>query len=53
VSPEAALDKMRLLALLALGGRPGGLVSFGDIQAGLDIPCDQVNRGGGAPGCGG
>ncbi|WIA18483.1 hypothetical protein OEZ85_009938 [Tetradesmus obliquus] len=43
VSPEAALDKMRLLALLVLGGRAqGAAVPFADIQAALDIPLEQV-----------
>jgi hypothetical protein len=43
VSPEAALDKMRLLALLVLGSKAkGSAVPFADIQAALDIPLEQV-----------
>ncbi|KAF6262353.1 hypothetical protein COO60DRAFT_649925 [Scenedesmus sp. NREL 46B-D3] len=43
VSAEAALDKMRLLALLVLGSKAkGSAVPFADIQAALDIPCEQV-----------
>lgn len=43
VSAEAALDKMRLMALLVLGSRANGTaVSFSDIQAALDISLEQV-----------
>lgn len=46
MSAEAALDKMRLLALLVLGSKAkGSAVPFADIQAALDIPCEQVRRG--------
>jgi hypothetical protein len=45
VSADAALDKMRLLALLVLGSRAkGSAVPFADIQAALDIPLEQVMR---------
>jgi hypothetical protein len=43
VSADAALDKMRLLALLVLGSKAkGSAVPFADIQAALDIPLEQV-----------
>jgi hypothetical protein len=46
VSADAALDKMRLLALLVLGSKAkGSAVPFADIQAALDIPLEQVRQG--------
>lgn len=49
MSSEAALNKMRLMALLVLGSRSAGAaVSFADIQAALDITTDQVRASWGA-----
>eukprot|EP00879_Flechtneria_rotunda_P004880 GHRR01005154.1.p1 GENE.GHRR01005154.1~~GHRR01005154.1.p1 ORF type:complete len:241 (+),score=111.48 GHRR01005154.1:2004-2726(+) len=43
VSADAALDKMRLMALLVLGSKAAGsAVSFADIQSALDISAEQV-----------
>lgn len=43
VSADAALDKMRLMALLVLGSKSSrSAVSFEEIQTALDIPSDQV-----------
>lgn len=45
VSADAALDKMRLMALLVLGSKANGAaVAFSDIQAALDIPAEQVQQ---------
>jgi translation initiation factor 3 subunit M len=45
VSADAALDKMRLMALLVLGSKSSrSAVSFEEIQTALDIPSDQVQQ---------
>jgi hypothetical protein len=46
VSADAAMTKMRLMALLMLGSKASGApVAFTDIQAALDITPEQVRRG--------
>jgi hypothetical protein len=46
VSADAAMTKMRLMALLMLGSKASGApVAFTDIQAALDIAPEQVRRG--------
>eukprot|EP00878_Enallax_costatus_P031920 GHUV01034989.1.p1 GENE.GHUV01034989.1~~GHUV01034989.1.p1 ORF type:complete len:194 (+),score=61.18 GHUV01034989.1:333-914(+) len=43
ISQDAALDKMRLMALLTLGSRANGAaVPFADLQTALDITPEQV-----------
>lgn len=45
VSPDAAMTKMRLMALLMQGSKASGApVAFTDIQAALDITPEQVRR---------
>lgn len=45
MSPDAAMTKMRLMALLMLGSKASGSpVAFTDIQAALDITPEQVRR---------
>jgi hypothetical protein len=45
VSSDAAMTKMRLMALLMLGSKASGSpVAFTDIQAALDITPEQVRR---------
>jgi len=43
ITPEAALEKMRLMALLGVASKAaGGAVALSEVQAALDVPEEQV-----------